>query len=181
MTKFNYEIRINFTYIFSMAFFAGIAYFIYLFSLKNIDYIALKYGRKLYVSPETSTSFYSFVAFIMVIALLLAILETIKTKIWPATVKVNKLGVLVPKKTNSKKTIMINYSQMSSINITDEEIIINYDKNMTSLIKRNFDDEYKFNIFSNTVYSNYYAYRKATNKNYKNEDNHHTNILKGKI
>ena len=80
---------------------------------------------------------------------------------YPNSIKVNDIGIFLPKKINSKKNIMINYTDISSINTDKKKVTINYQQKKLHIFKRYFDDEYKFNNFSNTVYSNLNASKKS--------------------
>jgi len=160
MKKYKYAAKINFSFILGMTFFYGVTFCIYLIAKEDIDYIALK-GGKIHVSPEISTLFYGSFAFFMAIALCWTILKSIKNYMKQGFLKVNGAGILIPKNINSEKAIMINYSEVSSINTTDEKVTINYNQNKVDVFKCYFDDEYKFRNFSTVVYSNFHATKKS--------------------
>ncbi len=156
MKQFKYAVRINLLLILSWIVIFAIAYFIYSFSIKDIDYIIMKHG-KVYVSQETSTLFYGSGAVLVFCGLVWTMFEAFKSKINPNSIKVNEKGVFLPIKINSKKNIMINYSEISNIATNKKKVTINYKLGKVCLFKRYFDDEYKFNNFSNIIYSNLHS------------------------
>ncbi len=164
MKKYKYAAKIDFSFILGTVFFYGLTYVLYLIAKEDIDYIALK-GGVIHVSPDTSTLFYGLHALFFATILCWGIFKVFKNHIKQGFLKVNNSGILIPKSVHNDEVIMINYSEINSINTTDQQVIINYNQGKIYLIEDYFDDEYKFRHFSNTVYSNFHTYRKVYNKN----------------
>ena len=151
MKTFNYYPRCGAIGIIGLLCFSAIAYLPLSMAVQDIDYIYVRFSGIRHVSSEFSTMYYLF--FSSAPLGFIGVIGYVCMKVWLSNklIKISQIGFLLPKFFKSKDSIILKYSEIKSIRITQKNVHIQGEKGSFKISSNWFDTEIEFINFSNLI------------------------------
>ena len=158
--SFKYYFRFKFIYLIFFTLIFLLAYSFYDKAISDIDYIVKRYQGAVHTSPEYSTNYY-YTLFFLTLAFPIWLLQMmLRNRIFSKDMKVNSIGILLQINALKKEQVMLRYTDMSNLTITENKITIKCNEEEIILNSDCFDNQLEFNRFSSIIYD----YYKSTEK-----------------